>query len=68
LRQIVQNDVDLFTTFFPIILTSPDVASNLFKGMNGYFDLVMFDEASQLRLEDNSASNIEGKADNNRGR
>ena len=52
LRQIVQYDSNLFTNFFPIILTSPDVASNLFKGMNGYFDIVMFDEASQLRLED----------------
>jgi len=61
LRQIVQYDVDLFTTYFPIILTSPDVASNLFKGMNGYFDIVMFDEASQLRLEDNLPAMLKGK-------
>lgn len=61
LRQIVQKDADLFTTFFPIILTSPDVACNLFKGMNGYFDIVMFDEASQLRLEDNLPAMIKGK-------
>jgi transcription elongation GreA/GreB family factor len=61
LRQIVQKDIDLFSTFFPIILTSPDVASNLFKGMNGYFDIVMFDEASQLRLEDNLPAILKGK-------
>lgn len=61
LRQIVQYDSDLFTSFFPIILTSPDVASNLFKGMNGYFDIVMFDEASQLRLEDNLPAILKGK-------
>ena len=61
LRQIVQYDPNLFTTFFPIILTSPDVASNLFKGMNGYFDIVMFDEASQLRLEDNLPAVLKGK-------
>jgi len=61
LRQIVQYDSDLFTNFFPIILTSPDVASNLFKGMNGYFDIVMFDEASQLRLEDNLPAILKGK-------
>ena len=61
LRQIAQYDTKLFTNFFPIILTSPDVASNLFKGMNGYFDIVMFDEASQLRLEDNLPSIIKGK-------
>lgn len=61
LRQIVQYDPNLFTTFFPVILTSPDVASNLFKGMNGYFDIVMFDEASQLRLEDNLPAILKGK-------
>lgn len=61
LRKIVQFDPDLFTSFFPIILTSPDVASNLFKGMNGYFDIVMFDEASQLRLEDNLPAILKGK-------
>ena len=61
LRQIVQYDANLFTNFFPIILTSPDVASNLFKGMNGYFDIVMFDEASQLRLEDNLPAILKGK-------
>jgi DNA polymerase III delta prime subunit len=61
LRQIVQFDVELFTTFFPIILTSPDVCSNLFKGKNGYFDIVMFDEASQLRLEDNLPAILKGK-------
>lgn len=61
LRQIVQYDATLFTNFFPIVLTSPDVASNLFKGMNGYFDIVMFDEASQLRLEDNLPAILKGK-------
>ncbi|MCB9235317.1 MAG: GreA/GreB family elongation factor [Bacteroidia bacterium] len=61
LRQIVQKDPDLFTSFFPIIFTSPDVASNLFKGMNGYFDIVMFDEASQLRLEDNLPAILKGR-------
>ena len=61
LRQIVQFDMDLFTTYFPIILTSPDVCSNLFKGKNGYFDMVMFDEASQLRLEDNLPAILKGK-------
>lgn len=61
LRQIIQKDPDMFSTFFPVILTSPDVASNLFKGMNGYFDIVMFDEASQLRLEDNLPAILKGK-------
>lgn len=61
LRQIVKYDLDLFTTFFPIILTTPDVASNLFQGINGYFDIIMFDEASQLRIEDNLPALFKGK-------
>ncbi len=61
LRQIVKFDIDLFTAFFPIILTTPDVCSNLFKGKNQYFDIVMFDEASQLKLEDNLPALLKGK-------
>lgn len=61
LREIVKLDMDLFTTFFPIILTTPDVASNLFKAQNQYFDIVMFDEASQLKLEDNLPALLKGK-------
>lgn len=61
LRQIIQKDIHLFSTFFPVILTSPDVACNLFKGKNGYFDIVMFDEASQLRTEDNLPATLKGK-------
>ncbi len=61
LRQIVEKDLDLFTTFFPVVLTSPEVASLLFRGRNGYFDLVIFDEASQLRLEENIPSVLKGK-------
>ncbi len=61
LRQIVKYDIDFFTTFFPIILTTPDVCSNLFKERNQYFDIVMFDEASQLKLEDNLPALLKGK-------
>lgn len=61
LRQIVKFDIDLFTTMFPIILTTPDVCSNLFKGKSQYFDIVMFDEASQLKLEDNLPALLKGK-------
>jgi len=61
LRQIVQKDIDLFTNFFPIILTTPDACSNLFQGKNFYFDNVVFDEASQLKLEDNLPAMLKGK-------
>lgn len=61
LRQLVKHDPNLFTTFFPIVLTTPDVCSNLFRGMDKYFDIVLFDEASQLRLEDNLPALLKGK-------
>lgn len=61
LRQIAQKDIDLFTTFFPIILTTPDVCSNLFQNKNSYFEYVVFDEASQLKLEDNLPALLKGK-------
>lgn len=62
LRQIVKASIDLFTDYFPIILTTPDVASNLFGMMeDSYFDFILFDEASQLRLEDTLPSLLKGK-------
>ena len=61
LRQIVDFDIDLFTSFFPVILTTPDVCSNLFNGINRYFDYVIFDEASQLRLEDTLPALLKAK-------
>lgn len=62
LRQIVKTDINLFTDFFPIILTTPDSASNLF-GMQkeSFFDIVLFDEASQLRIEDTFPALLKGK-------
>lgn len=61
LRYIIGYNCDLFTDLHPIILTTPDVVSNLFKQKNGYFDFVVFDEASQLRLEDNLPAMLKGK-------
>ena len=61
LREIIKMDPDLFTTFFPIVLTTPNVASNLFNGYDKYFDIVMFDEASQLKVEDNLPALLKGK-------
>ena len=61
LRQIVMYDPDLFTTFFPIVLTTPNACSNLFNAKIKYFDIVLFDEASQLRLEDNLPALLKAK-------
>jgi len=61
LRQVIKYDLDLFTDFFPIILTTPDVCSNMFQEKHKYFDIVLFDEASQLKLEDNLPALLKGK-------
>lgn len=61
LRQIIQADFGLFTSFFPIILTNPVVCSSLFLLKEELFDLVIFDEAGQLRLEDTYCALLRGK-------
>tara|TARA_B100000963_G_C22632381_1_gene675659 strand:- start:321 stop:4367 length:4047 start_codon:yes stop_codon:yes gene_type:complete len=61
LRQIINFDPELFTSFFPVIFTTPDVASNLFLNQKEFFDLVIFDEASQLRIEENFPALLKGK-------
>lgn len=61
LRKIINYDSELFTSYFPIVLTTPDVCSNLFYGKNKYFDIVLFDEASQLKLEDTLPAMLKAK-------
>lgn len=61
LRRIVDYDIDLFTSYFPIVLTTPEACSTLFLKNYQYFDIVMFDEASQLRVEDNFPAMLKGK-------
>ncbi|MEM9917366.1 MAG: AAA domain-containing protein [Bacteroidota bacterium] len=61
LRLMVRRDPDLFSCFFPIILVTPNVCSNLFGGQVGYFDLALFDESSQLRLEDTLPAILKGQ-------
>jgi len=62
LRYIIKNQFPLFTDFFPVILLNPSVCSSIIPLEEGIFDIVIFDEASQLRLEDTYASLIRGKA------
>ena len=62
LRTIVKNEFELFTDFFPVVLLNPSVCSSIIPLEEGIFDLVIFDEASQLRLEDTYAALVRGKA------
>lgn len=61
LRKIIDRDFDLFTAIFPVILTNPSTANTLFPPKAGLFDFVIFDEASQLRIEDTFVNLIMGR-------
>jgi superfamily I DNA and/or RNA helicase/very-short-patch-repair endonuclease len=61
LRKIISSDFDFFTDFFPVILTNPVACSSIIPLKQNLFDFVIFDEASQLRLEDTFTSVIRGK-------
>ena len=61
LKKINRLFRDEFTNMFPVILTTPESASTLFKGLRNYFDVVIFDEASQVNLEDAITTLFKGK-------
>lgn len=61
LRQIVRKDFNFFSNFFPVVLTNPTACATLFPLEQDLFDLVIFDEASQLRLEDTFSSLLRGR-------
>jgi len=61
LRQIVQSDPELFLSLFPVTLCTPEVASILFRGARNLFDLVIYDEASQIRVEDAFTGLLKGR-------
>lgn len=61
LRKIVSTDFALFTDFFPVVMVSPSVCSSILPLEEALFDVVIFDEASQLRIEDTYPALIRGK-------
>lgn len=61
LRKIISADFEVFTDHFPVVLVNPTVCSSLFDMKEGLFDVVIFDEASQLRVEDVYAAKLRGK-------
>ncbi len=62
LRKIINFDPDSFTHLHPLILANPTTCSTLFPLQAGFFDLVIFDEASQLRIEETFSSVYRGKS------
>ncbi|MFZ2851471.1 MAG: DEAD/DEAH box helicase, partial [Leptotrichiaceae bacterium] len=61
LREIISMDLAFFQKMFPVIMVDPDTCSAIFPLKEGIFDLVVFDEASQLKLEEVLPSLIRGK-------
>ena len=62
LRKILQADLELFTNFFPILMVNPVVCSSILPLRENLFELVVFDEASQLRIEDTFCALLRGKS------
>jgi len=51
----------IFTDIFPVVLTNPISAESFLPLKPGIFDVVIFDEASQLRLEETYACMLRGQ-------
>jgi hypothetical protein len=61
LRKIIEASPEVFTSFFPVLLVSPAVCSSILPLYPGLFDVVIFDEASQLNLEETFSALVRGK-------
>jgi hypothetical protein len=51
-RALIDNFGDLITQILPCTLMSPDSVARFFPARPGVFDIVVFDEASQIRVAD----------------
>lgn len=51
-RALLDNFGDLITEILPCTLMSPDSVARFFPARRGIFDIVVFDEASQIRVAD----------------
>ncbi|TQN42178.1 AAA domain-containing protein [Blastococcus colisei] len=51
-RQLLATYGELITQVMPCVLVSPDSVARFFPAVSGLFDLVVFDEASQIRVAD----------------
>jgi hypothetical protein len=51
-RSLLEQYGDLITQLTPCVLVSPDSLARFFPARHGLFDVVVFDEASQIRVAD----------------
>ncbi len=61
LRKIIFTNPDSFSDFFPVIMLNPSTCSSLLPLQKDLFDIVLFDEASQLRIEDTFTAMLRGR-------
>jgi hypothetical protein len=52
LRSILQSDFEFFSSVFPIMMLNPVTASSILPLQKDLYDIIILDEASQLRIED----------------
>ncbi|TDH48412.1 DUF3320 domain-containing protein [Mycobacterium eburneum] len=52
IRMLMENYGELITSILPCTLMSPDSVARFFPAKHGLFDIVVFDEASQIRVAD----------------
>jgi very-short-patch-repair endonuclease/DNA polymerase III delta prime subunit len=61
LREICQRHQDAFIKCCPVLLTTPDVVSTLFTGKSDIYDIIIFDEASQIEVHNSIGAFQKGK-------
>lgn len=61
LRKIIHADLVAFTDLFPVLMLNPSTCSSLLPLQRDLFDIIIFDEASQLRIEDTFTALLRGK-------
>jgi len=62
LREISTLHTNVFLNCCPVLLTTPDVVSTLFKGKSNLYDMIIFDEASQIEIHNSIGAFQKGKA------
>lgn len=60
LRKIIATDGALFRSFFPVLMVNPSSCASILPLAPNLFDVVIFDEASQLHLEDTFSALLRG--------
>ena len=61
LHKITKDPSKIFHHLFPIVIANPTSCSHLFPMEIGFFDFVVFDESSQLRIEETFPALLRGK-------